>query len=80
MSVRVVARIRPLREGRKKEIEKDIILQTDANETKAKGSSLIRIPNPRNSAENFTFQFNSVYGQDATQQDIFDNEGAQEPY
>jgi len=74
MSVRVVARIRPLL---KKETEKDVIVsaalslpEPDTNPT------IVRIPNPKNEAELYSFQFNSVYEQDATQQEIFDNEVA----
>ena len=70
MSVRVVARIRPLL---KIENEKDIIVSSQDEADKQ--SSIIKIPNPKNTAEGFSFQFNSVYGQAATQQDIFDAEG-----
>jgi hypothetical protein len=69
MSVRVVARIRPLL---KQEIQKDIIVTTDP----AEPSKIVRIPNPKNDAELYTFQFNSVYDQNATQQDLFDGEGS----
>jgi hypothetical protein len=69
MSVRVVARIRPLL---KAELEKDVIVRTDP----ANPNQIIRIPNPKNDAELYTFQFNSVYGSDATQQDLFDGEGS----
>jgi hypothetical protein len=68
MSVRVVARIRPLL---KQEIEKDIIVRADSIDS----STTVRIPNPKNDAELYTFQFNSVYGQNAIQQEIFDGEG-----
>lgn len=64
MSVRVVARIRPLLGS---ELEKDEIVE-------AVSSSIIKIPSPKNAAESFTFQFNSVYGQQSTQQELFDNE------
>lgn len=63
MSVRVTARIRPLL---KAEIEKDTILTVN--------DSVVTIPNPKNAGEEFTFQFNSVYGANATQQDLFDGE------
>jgi hypothetical protein len=66
MSVRVIARIRPLL---KKELEKDVIVS-------ATNSTIVRIPNPKNDAEIYSFQFNSVYEQDTTQQEIFDNEVA----
>lgn len=69
MSVRVVARIRPLL---KQELSKDIIVESSTSSENA----AIRIPNPRNESEAFTFQFNSVYDQNATQQQIFDEEVA----
>ena len=70
MSVRVVARIRPLL---KAEIEKDVIV--DATSEAADSKTVVRIPNPKNETEAFSFQFNSVYDQLVTQQQIFDNEG-----
>lgn len=72
MSVRVVARIRPLL---KQELEKDTIVEaaTTASEPLAT-PSIVRIPNPKNEAEAFSFQFNSVYDQVATQQQVYDNE------
>jgi hypothetical protein len=70
MSVRVVARIRPLL---KSENEKDQIVTShngpDGNPT------IVKIPNPKNLAEEFSFQFNSVYEQEATQQELYDEEG-----
>jgi hypothetical protein len=87
MSVRVVARVRPLW---KSERELDVIvrpssLSTDTVKPK-KGSSpgkacvkdrdtLVRIPNPKNEGEQYTFQFNSVYGGETTQQELFEAEG-----
>ncbi|KZF21898.1 kinesin-domain-containing protein [Xylona heveae TC161] len=84
MSVRVVARIRPLV---KSELEKDVIVTTgqsaaavaESKEGKQKKDAqptVVRIPNPKNPGENFSFQFNSVYGQIATQQELFDAEVA----
>lgn len=73
MSVRVVARVRPLLQ---KEAEKDVIVDAaKAPAEKTENKSLVRIPNPKNEAEAFTFQFNSVYDQEATQAAIFENEG-----
>lgn len=66
MSVRVVARVRPLLGN---ELEKDEIVE-------AVSSTTVRIPSPKNAAESFSFQFNSVYGQQSTQQELFDNEVA----
>ncbi|KAL2400981.1 Kinesin-like protein KIF22 [Exophiala dermatitidis] len=71
MSVRVVARIRPLL---KSEHEKDQIVTSHSG---ADGQpTIIKIPNPKNFAEEYSFQFNSVYEQTATQQEIFDAEVA----
>lgn len=90
MSVRVVARVRPLL---KSERELDVILSTGSSGTSElvkskKGSpgsktpaalkdreTIVRIPNPKNEAEQFAFQFNAVYGPSTTQQEIFDAEG-----
>jgi len=75
MSVRVVARIRPLL---KKESEKDVIVSAASSrqEPPHTNSTIVRIPNPKNEAELYSFQFNSVYEQGATQQEVFDNEVA----
>ena len=74
MSVRVVARIRPLL---KAEIEKDVIVHAahSAGAESADTKTVVKIPNPKNEGESFSFQFNSVYPQDATQSQVFDNEG-----
>ena len=70
MSVRVVARVRPLL---KSEIEKDVILETSNDN--AASRTTVKIPNPKCPSEEYSFQFNSVYDQDATQAQLFDNEG-----
>jgi hypothetical protein len=72
MSVRVVARIRPLL---KNEIDKDIIVTAAPTDDSTTNAQIVRIPNPKNDAELYSFQFNSVYEQDTTQQQLFDNEG-----
>ena len=89
MSVRVVARIRPLL---KLENERDVIVTTAATENSAPSNGnpgskssgkrdgsdntgVIRIPNPKNGAEQYSFQFNSVYDHSASQQSVYDNEG-----
>jgi len=73
MSVRVVARIRPLL---KKENDKDVVVSSGpAGKEEHSSPTVVRIPNPRNEAELYSFQFNSVYDQEATQQDVFENEG-----
>lgn len=68
MSVRVVARVRPLL---KNEIERDIIVTTGSEDS----SNVVRIPNPKNEAESYSFQFNGVYESETTQQELFDREG-----
>lgn len=73
MSVRVVARVRPLLRN---ELDKSVIVETASSSDSAKQPTIIRIPNPKNSAESYSFNFNSVYDQRASQQDLFDNEGA----
>ncbi|KAA6411374.1 MAG: Kinesin family [Lasallia pustulata] len=71
-SVRVVARVRPLL---KSELAKDNIITTSSSDSEGLNkANIVRIPNPKNAGEDFSFQFNSVYDQEATQQDIFDNE------
>lgn len=88
MSVRVVARVRPLL---KAERELDIILRTGASSVSvdlkqsANGDrklaalrdrdNVVRIPNPKNEGEEYTFQFNAVYDADVAQQELFDAEG-----
>ena len=73
MSVRVVARIRPLL---KSELDKDTIVSAiNAENDASPASSIVRVPNPKNEAESFTFAFNSVYEQGTTQQELFEKEG-----
>ena len=70
MSVRVVARIRPLLNS---EIDRDqIVSRLNGPDNKP---SIVKLPNPKNFAEEYSFQFNSVYDQEATQQEIFEAEG-----
>ncbi|KFY02520.1 hypothetical protein O988_02102 [Pseudogymnoascus sp. VKM F-3808] len=70
MSVRVVARIRPTLG---KELEKDTIVRAEASED-GKPMNIVRIPNPRNEAEEFSFAFNGVYDQSTSQEELFTNE------
>ncbi|KAH7390595.1 kinesin family protein-like protein [Pyrenochaeta sp. MPI-SDFR-AT-0127] len=70
MSVRVVARIRPLL---RHELDKDTIVTAETLEGETT-PAVVRIPSPKNDAESFSFQFSSVYEQDATQQQLFDAE------
>jgi hypothetical protein len=69
MSVRVVARIRPLL---KQELDKDTIVTAETLDGETT-LSVVRIPSQKNDAD-FSFQFSSVYEQDATQQQLFDAE------
>jgi hypothetical protein len=71
MSVRVVARIRPLLDT---EADKHVIVTADRVEG-AQSSTLVKIPNPKNEAEEFSFAFNSVYDQVTTQEALFTAEG-----
>jgi hypothetical protein len=91
MSVRVVARVRPLL---KSERDVDIILHTGSKHTlpnKAERESsqttsklaalrdrdtIVRIPNPKNENEEYSFQFNAVYEANVTQQELFEAEGS----
>lgn len=70
MSVRVVARIRPLLNT---EAEKDQILSI--HDSGSNNAQAVKIPNPKNFSEEYSFQFNSVYGQESTQQELFEAEG-----
>jgi len=71
MSVRVVARIRPLLD---KELDKNTIVRAESSH-EGKPANLVRIPNPKNEAEEFSFAFNSVYDMATTQEELFTNEG-----
>lgn len=71
MSVRVVARVRPLLPS---ELEKDVIVITASLNKATTDQTVIRMPNPKNESEAYSFHFNSVYDQDATQADLFDKE------
>ncbi|KAL2828950.1 P-loop containing nucleoside triphosphate hydrolase protein [Aspergillus cavernicola] len=89
MSVRVVARVRPLL---KSERDVDVILHTGSKHaisSKADWKSsqdtsklaalrdrdtLVRIPNPKNENEEYSFQFNAVYDAAASQQELFEAE------
>lgn len=71
MSVRVVARIRPLLE---KELDKDVIVRADRVD-EAKPLTVVKIPSPKNENEEFSFAFNSVYDRATTQEELFTAEG-----
>ncbi|KAI5859789.1 kinesin-domain-containing protein [Durotheca rogersii] len=72
MSVRVVARIRPLLD---KELDKDIIVRPASNDD-GKISNVVKIPSPKNESEEFSFTFNGVYDQGTTQEELFSAEVA----
>jgi hypothetical protein len=67
----VVARIRPLLS---KELDKDVIVRGESSQ---EGHSLntVRIPNPKNESEEFSFAFNGVYEMKTTQEELFAAEG-----
>jgi hypothetical protein len=71
MSVRVVARIRPLLGD---ELDKDVIVTVDSTE-EGRAPNVVKIPSPKNAAEEFTFAFNSVYDQPTSQEELFTAEG-----
>ena len=72
MAIRVVARIRP---QQVKELDKDVIVSTASSSDDSPQPNEVKIPNPRNERETFTFVFSRVYDYSATQQQLFDNEG-----
>jgi hypothetical protein len=73
MSVRVVARIRPLL---KNELDKDVIVQAASSGVESDACpTVVKLPNPKNDAELFSYHFNSVYDQSITQQELFEKEG-----
>jgi len=67
----VVARIRPLLD---KELDKDTIVRAESS-VEGKPANLVRIPNPKNESEEFSFTFNSVYDMGTSQEELFTNEG-----
>ncbi len=71
MSVRVVSRIRPLLP---KELDKDTIVRAESSQ-EGGPVNVVRIPNPKNEAEEFSFTFNGVYDMQTTQEELFTKEG-----
>ena len=68
----MVARIRPLLD---KELEKqDIIVRAESSQ-EGKPANVVRIPNPKNESEEFSFTFNGVYDMGTSQEELFTNEG-----
>ena len=72
MVIRVVARIRP---QQRHELDKDVIVSAVSDDNTSAQPSIVKVPNPKNENEDYSFQFSSVYDQLSTQQQIFDNEG-----
>lgn len=72
-TVRVVARIRPFLGS--KELEKDRIVYGEKSEESDTTLNVVRIPNPRNESEIFSFKFNAVYDMEASQEELFTQEG-----
>ena len=72
MSVRVVARLRPLLTG---ELERDLIIRAESKTQDDASATVVRIPNPKNEDEDFTFEFNNVYDAQSTQEEVFQAEG-----
>ena len=66
-----MARIRPLLD---KELDKDTIVRADCSQD-GKPMNIVRIPNPKNESEEFSFAFNGVYDMRTTQEVLFTNEG-----
>lgn len=67
----MVARIRPLLG---KELDKDIIVRAESSQEDGH-MNIVRIPNPKNESEEFSFMFNSVYDMKTTQEELFTSEG-----
>lgn len=67
----MVARIRPLLD---KEVDKETIVRAESSQ-EGKPANVVRIPNPKNPAEEFSFMFNGVYDSHATQETLFTEEG-----
>ncbi|KAI9932722.1 hypothetical protein ASPWEDRAFT_123067 [Aspergillus wentii DTO 134E9] len=92
MSVRVVGRVRPLlkaerevdvilRTGSQGQSAPSKGDKKSSNENAALAAlrdrdTIVRIPNPKNESEEYSFQFNAVYDSNASQQDLFDAEVA----
>ena len=58
-----------------KELEKqDIIVRAESSQ-EGKPANVVRIPNPKNPAEEFSFTFNGVYDMETSQETLFTNEG-----
>lgn len=56
------------------ELDKDVIVRGETSQD-GKPLNIVRIPNPKNEAEEFSFTFNGVYDMGTTQEELFTNEG-----
>lgn len=90
-SVRVVSRVRPLLKserdvdvilhtGSKHTLSSKADRKSSQDTSKLAAlrdrDTLVRIPNPKNENEEYSFQFNAVYDAAASQQELFEAEGA----
>jgi hypothetical protein len=67
----VVARIRPLLD---KELDKDTIVRAESSQD-GMPMNIVKIPNPKNFSEEFSFTFNGVYDMGTSQEELFTKEG-----
>lgn len=67
----MVARIRPLLD---KELDKDTIVRAESSQD-GMPMNIVKIPNPKNFSEEFSFTFNGVYDMGTTQEELFTKEG-----
>ena len=72
MSIRVVARIRPQQQH---ELAKDVVVEAAAKDESGT-LNVVKLENPKNPTESFSFNFHNVYNHASTQQLIFENEVA----
>jgi len=57
-------------------LDKDVIVRGEMSQD-GKAMNIVRIPNPKNEAEEFSFTFNGVYDMGTTQEELFTNEGTE---
>lgn len=67
----MVARIRPLLD---KELDKDTIVRAESSQD-GMPMNIVKIPNPKNFSEEFSFTFNGVYDMGTSQEGLFTKEG-----
>ena len=67
----MIARIRPLLNN---ERDADVIVESGGTPV-ADATGIVRIPNPKNAAESFSFNFSRVFDQHASQQALYESEG-----